>query len=69
MGVQLCRFQVKQGDGLETACVALSEARVDTVEPLAYVQRNFEIDNLRLGDFQRGAAPVSPCVGPAISAV
>lgn len=42
------------------ARVELSEARVDTVEPLAYIQRNFEIDNLRLGDFQRDAAPVSP---------
>ena len=40
--------------------VPSSEARVDTVEPLAYIQRNFEIDNLRLGDFQRDATPLSP---------
>ena len=51
---------VSQDFTFSIARVALSEARVDTVEPLAYVQRNFEIDNLRLGDFQRDAAPVSP---------
>lgn len=51
---------VTQDFTFSIARVALSEAMVDTVEPLAYVQRNFEIDNLRLGDFQRDAAPVSP---------
>lgn len=51
---------VSQDFTFSIARVALSEARVDTVEPLAYVQRNFEIDNLRLGDFQRDAAPVAP---------
>jgi len=40
--------------------VPLSEARVDTVEPLAHIRRNFEIDNLRLADFEVHPAPVSP---------
>lgn len=39
---------------------ALSEARVDTVEPLAHIQRNFEVDNLRLRDFQVDRTTVSP---------
>jgi hypothetical protein len=51
---------VSQNFTFSIARVALSEARVDTVEPLAYVQRSFEIDNLRLADFQRDAMPVSP---------
>jgi hypothetical protein len=51
---------VSQNFTFSIARVALSEARVDTVEPLAYVQRSFEIDNLRLADFQRDATPVSP---------
>ena len=37
-----------------------SEGRVNTLQALAHIRRNFEIDNLRLGDFQRDAAPVSP---------
>jgi len=38
----------------------LSEATVETVEPLAYVQRDFEINDLRLGDFEVRPTPVSP---------
>lgn len=51
---------VNQDFTFSIARMALSEARVETVEPLAYIRRNFEIDNLRLGDFQRDAAAVSP---------
>lgn len=51
---------VSQDFTFSIAQVALSEARVDTVEPLAYIQRNFQIDNLRLGNFQVDAATVSP---------
>lgn len=39
---------------------ALSGARVDTLEPLAHIQRNFETDSLRLRDFQVDPPPVSP---------
>jgi hypothetical protein len=37
-----------------------SEGRVDAVEALAHIRRSFEIDNLRLGDFEVRPAPVSP---------
>ncbi len=30
---------------------AISEVRVDVLEPIAYVERNFEISNVRLHDF------------------
>jgi hypothetical protein len=36
------------------------QAAVDTVESLAHIRQNFEIDNLRLGDFEVRPAPVSP---------
>ena len=51
---------VRQDFTFSIAHAALSEARVDTAEPLAHIQRNFEIDHLRLGDFQVDQAPVSP---------
>jgi hypothetical protein len=38
----------------------LSEARVDTIEPLAYLQRNFTIDNLRLADYEVPRTPAQP---------
>ncbi len=51
---------VSQDFTFSTVSVPLSEARVDTVEPLAHVRRNFEINNLRLADFEVHPAPVSP---------
>jgi len=51
---------VSQDFTFSTVRVPLSEARVDTLEPLAHIRRNFEIDNLRLGDFEVRPAPVSP---------
>jgi hypothetical protein len=51
---------VSQDFTFSTVSVALSEASVDTLEPLAHIRRNFEIDNLRLGDFEVRPAPVSP---------
>jgi hypothetical protein len=39
---------------------AFSEGRVDAVEALAHIRRSFEVDNLRLGDFEVRPAPVSP---------
>jgi hypothetical protein len=51
---------VSQDFTFSIARMAPSEATVDTVAPLAYIQRNFEIQNLRLGDFQLDAAPVPP---------
>jgi hypothetical protein len=51
---------VSQDFTFSTVHVPLAEATVDTVEPLAHVRRNFEIDNLRLGDFEVRPAPVSP---------
>ena len=51
---------VSQDFTFSTVSVPLSEATVDTVEPLAHIRRNFEIDNLRLGDFEVRPAPVSP---------
>jgi hypothetical protein len=51
---------VSQDFTFSTVSVPLSEARVDTVEPLAHIRRNFEIGNLRLADFEVHPAPVSP---------
>jgi hypothetical protein len=51
---------VSQDFTFSTVSVPLSEARVNTVEPLAHIRRNFEIDNLRLSDFEVRPAPVSP---------
>jgi len=51
---------VSQDFTFSTVRVPLSEGRVDTVEPIAHIRRNFEIDNLRLGDFEVRPAPVSP---------
>src|SRR5882762_1114782 len=51
---------VSQDFTFSTVHVPLAEARVDTVEALAHIRRNFEIDNLRLGDFEVRPAPVSP---------
>ena len=51
---------VNQDFTFSTVRASLSEARVDTVEPLAYIQRSFEIDNIRLRDFQVDPPPVSP---------
>jgi len=51
---------VSQDFTFSTVAVPLSEARVDTVEPLAHIRRNLEINNLRLGDFEVRPAPVSP---------
>jgi hypothetical protein len=39
---------------------AFSEGRVDAVEALAHIRRSFEVDNLRLGDFEVRPALVSP---------
>ncbi len=50
---------VSQDFTFSTVPAPLSEARVDTVEPLAHIRRNFEIDNLRLGDFEVRPASVS----------
>ena len=51
---------VSQDFTFSTHPVRLSEVEVDTVEPLAHIRRNFEIDNMRLGDFEVRPAPVSP---------
>jgi hypothetical protein len=51
---------VSQDFTFSSVSVPLSEAAVDTVEPLAHIRQNFEIDNLRLGDFEVRPAPVSP---------
>ena len=51
---------VSQDFTFSTAHVPFSEGRVVTLQALAHIRRNFEIDNLRLGDFQVDAAPVSP---------
>ena len=51
---------VSQDFTFSTVSVPLSEATVNTVEPLAHIRRNFEIDNLRLSDFEVHPAPVSP---------
>ncbi len=51
---------VSQDFTFSTAPAPLSEARVETIEPLAYLQRNFTIDNLRLADYEVPPAPVEP---------
>jgi hypothetical protein len=51
---------VSQDFTFSTVPVPLSEARVVTVEPLAHIRQDFEIDNLRLGDFEVRPVPVSP---------
>jgi hypothetical protein len=51
---------VNQDFTFSPVSVPLSEAAVDTVEPLAHIRQNFEIDNLWLGDFEVRPAPVSP---------
>ena len=51
---------VSQDFTFSTVHVPLAEARVETVEALAHIRRNFEIDNLRLGDFEVRPAAVLP---------
>jgi len=51
---------VSQDFTFSTVYVPLAEARVETVEALAHIRRNFEIDNLRLGDFEVRPAAVLP---------
>lgn len=51
---------VSQDFTFATLTVPVSEAEVDTVEPLAHIRRNLEIDNLRLGDLEVRPTPVSP---------
>jgi len=51
---------VSQDFTFSTVYVPLAEARVETVEALAHIRRNFEIDNLRLGDFEVRPAAVWP---------
>jgi hypothetical protein len=51
---------VSQDFTFSTVPVPLSEATVDTVEALAHIRRDFEINNLRLGSFEVRPAPVSP---------
>jgi hypothetical protein len=51
---------VSQDFTFSTVHVPLAEARVATVEALAHIRRNFEIDNLRLGDFEVRPAAVLP---------
>lgn len=65
--ISYCPFPAELGIGpvsqdftFSTVPVPLSEAEVDTLEPLAHIRRNLAIDNLRLGDFEARPAPVSP---------
>jgi hypothetical protein len=51
---------ISQDFTFTTVHALFSEGRVDTVEALAYIRRSFEIDNLRLGNFEVRPAPVSP---------
>jgi hypothetical protein len=51
---------VSQDFTFSAAPVPLAEGLVDTLEPLAHIRRPFEIDNLRLGDFEVHSTPVSP---------
>jgi len=51
---------VSQDFALGSVHELFSEGRVDAVEAVAYIRRNFEIDNLRLSDFQISSAPASP---------
>jgi len=45
---------VSQDFTFSSSAVPFSQALVDTIEPLAYIQRNFTIDNLRLADYEVG---------------
>jgi hypothetical protein len=51
---------VSQDFTFSTAPAPLSEARVDTIEPLASIQRIFTINNLRLADYEVPPAPAQP---------
>jgi hypothetical protein len=51
---------VSQDFTFSTVPVPLSEATVDTLEALAHIRRDFEINNLRLGSFEVRPALVSP---------
>jgi hypothetical protein len=51
---------VSQDFTYSTVLMSLSEARVDTVQALAHIRRDFEINNLRLGDFEVRPAVVAP---------
>jgi hypothetical protein len=43
---------VSQDFSFSSSPSPFSQALVDTIEPLAYIQRNFTIDNLRLADYE-----------------
>jgi hypothetical protein len=45
---------VSQDFTFSSSPAPFSQALVDTIEPLAYIQRNFTIDNLRLADYEVG---------------
>jgi hypothetical protein len=51
---------VSQDFTYSTVPVPLAVARVDTVQALAHIRRDFEINNLRLGDFEVRPAMVAP---------
>jgi hypothetical protein len=51
---------VSQDFTFSTVRVPLSGASVDTVEALTHIRRDFEINNLRLADFEARPAPISP---------
>lgn len=53
---------ISQDFTFSTAHVLFSEGRVNTLQALAHIRRNFEIHNLRLSDFEvrPAPAPVSP---------
>jgi hypothetical protein len=51
---------VSQDFAFPTVPVLLSEGVVETEEPLAHIQRTFEISNLHLSDFEKLQMPVSP---------
>jgi hypothetical protein len=51
---------VSQDFTFSTASERFSEARVDTIEPLAYIKRSFTIENLRLADYELPAPSTPP---------
>jgi hypothetical protein len=51
---------ISQDFTLATVPELFSQGRVDAMEVLAHIRRNFEIDNLRLSNFEVRPAPVSP---------
>jgi hypothetical protein len=51
---------VSQDFTFSSTSAPLSEARVETIEPLAYLQRKFTIDNLRLADYEVARTPPQP---------